>query len=162
MKRICKRPKRWDLKSHETRSYQGWYRHITLVRLASAFLVSICLQTPHSLPTPAADPQPDPRPRSSHSLPPKDVICWLTSSSLRPPRPPSSVTGRFFGEPTTIGLATIIVAVAKKLVKSSLSKPVACSCQDFSWHFFGENSQEFSSEVVRLVLVLVAHHTRKE
>jgi len=32
------------LDQYEVRSYQGWYRHITLVLLASAFLLSICVQ----------------------------------------------------------------------------------------------------------------------
>src|SRR5947209_3646611 len=50
------------LDQYETRSYQGWYRHITLVLLAYAFLVSICLQAPHSLPTPAEDPAARPSP----------------------------------------------------------------------------------------------------
>jgi SRSO17 transposase len=35
----------------EVRSYLGWYRHITLVLLASAFLVSLCVQAPPALPT---------------------------------------------------------------------------------------------------------------
>lgn len=50
------------LDQYETRSYQGWYRHITLVLLAYAFLVSICLQAPHTLPTPAEDPAARPSP----------------------------------------------------------------------------------------------------
>lgn len=32
------------LDQYEVRSYVGWYRHITLVMLASAFLVGICIQ----------------------------------------------------------------------------------------------------------------------
>jgi hypothetical protein len=32
------------LDQYEVRSYRGWYRHITLVLLAYAFLVSICVQ----------------------------------------------------------------------------------------------------------------------
>ncbi len=31
------------LDQYEVRSYRGWYRHITLVLLASAFLLSICV-----------------------------------------------------------------------------------------------------------------------
>ncbi len=47
------------LDQYEVRSYVGWYRHITLVMLASAFLVSICVQDsshqcPQEEPTPAA------------------------------------------------------------------------------------------------------------
>jgi len=40
----------------EVRSYLGWYRHITLVLLAYAFLVSICVQAHCPLPAPAACP----------------------------------------------------------------------------------------------------------
>ena len=43
------------LDHYEVRSYRGWYRHITLVLLAYAFLVSICLQAHRRLPAPAAD-----------------------------------------------------------------------------------------------------------
>jgi len=45
------------LDQYEVRSYQGWYRHLTLVLLAYAFLVSICLQAPRPLPAPAEDPR---------------------------------------------------------------------------------------------------------
>ena len=44
------------LDHYEVRSSLGWYRHITLVLLASAFLVGICVQD-RSQPVPA--PQPD-------------------------------------------------------------------------------------------------------
>jgi hypothetical protein len=40
----------------EVRSYLGWYRHMTLVMLAYAFLVSICVQAISPLPTPADAP----------------------------------------------------------------------------------------------------------
>ncbi len=50
------------LDQYEVRSYVGWYRHITLVMLAYAFLVSICLQAPRPLPTPAEDPFAQPSP----------------------------------------------------------------------------------------------------
>lgn len=43
------------LDHYEVRSYLGWYRHITLVLLAYAFLVSICLQASRPLPAPAED-----------------------------------------------------------------------------------------------------------
>jgi SRSO17 transposase len=36
--------KGFGMDHYEVRSYLGWYRHITLVRLASAFLLSICVQ----------------------------------------------------------------------------------------------------------------------
>ena len=48
------------LDQYEVRSYRGWYRHITLVLLAYAFLVSICLQAPRPLPAPAEDPRAKP------------------------------------------------------------------------------------------------------
>ena len=50
------------LDQYEVRSYRGWYRHITLVLLAYAFLVSICLQAPRPLPVPAEDPRAKPSP----------------------------------------------------------------------------------------------------
>jgi SRSO17 transposase len=46
----------------EVRSYRGWYRHITLVLLAYAFLVSLCLQAPDPLPAPSEDPRAEPSP----------------------------------------------------------------------------------------------------
>jgi SRSO17 transposase len=39
----------------EVRSYLGWYRHVTLVLLASAFLVTICVQEPQACKAPAKD-----------------------------------------------------------------------------------------------------------
>jgi SRSO17 transposase len=45
------------LDQSEVRSYLGWYRHITLVLLASAFLVALCVQ--HNQPGPAQE-QPTP------------------------------------------------------------------------------------------------------
>jgi hypothetical protein len=39
------------------RSYVGWYRHITLVMLAYAFLVGICIQDTHH---PSAQEEPSP------------------------------------------------------------------------------------------------------
>jgi SRSO17 transposase len=50
------------LDQYEVRSYRGWYRHITLVLLASAFLVSICVQASCPLPVPAEDPIARPSP----------------------------------------------------------------------------------------------------
>ena len=37
------------------RSYLGWYRHITLVMLAHAFLAAICATTPDSQAAPAGE-----------------------------------------------------------------------------------------------------------
>jgi SRSO17 transposase len=44
------------LDQYEGRSYVGWYRHITLVLLAYAFLVSICVQATRPLPAQALIP----------------------------------------------------------------------------------------------------------
>jgi len=44
------------LDHYEGRSYFGWYRHITLVLLAYAFLVSLCVQARRPLSAPAEDP----------------------------------------------------------------------------------------------------------
>jgi hypothetical protein len=41
------------LDHYEIRSYLGWYRHLTLVLLASAFLVGVCVQENRPLPAPA-------------------------------------------------------------------------------------------------------------
>jgi SRSO17 transposase len=43
------------LDQSEVRSYLGWYRHITLVLLAYTFLLSLCVQAPPALPTPAEE-----------------------------------------------------------------------------------------------------------
>lgn len=58
------------LDQYEVRSYVGWYRHITLVMLAAAFLLSICVQDSH----PACQPEePVPSP----------VLIPLTTSEVR-------------------------------------------------------------------------------
>ncbi len=44
------------LDQYEVRSYVGWYRHMTLVMLAAAFLVSICVHESYPLPAPAPAP----------------------------------------------------------------------------------------------------------
>jgi SRSO17 transposase len=61
------------LDHYEVRSYLGWYRHITLVLLAYAFLVSVCAQAQGSLPAPAP---------SSVALPQPTLIA-LTPSEVR-------------------------------------------------------------------------------
>ena len=55
------------------RSYVGWYRHITLVMLASAFLGGICVQESPPLPAPQAAPL---------ALPAQGLIA-LTTSEVR-------------------------------------------------------------------------------
>jgi hypothetical protein len=47
------------LDQYEVRSYIGWYRHITLVLLAAAFLLGISLQD-SCLPCPPEEPAPSP------------------------------------------------------------------------------------------------------
>jgi SRSO17 transposase len=46
------------LDQYEVRSFQGWTRHITLVLVAYAFLLSCCLQVSHPADTPRASPSP--------------------------------------------------------------------------------------------------------
>src|SRR5204863_7690293 len=50
------------LDQYEVRKYIGWYRHITLVMLAAAFLVSICVQESYPLPAPSPTPVAMPAP----------------------------------------------------------------------------------------------------
>jgi SRSO17 transposase len=49
------------LDQYEVRSYLGWYRHITLVLLAYAFLVGLCVQDRSALPPQAESPATAPR-----------------------------------------------------------------------------------------------------
>jgi len=73
----------------EVRSYRGWYRHITLVLLAYAFLVSLCLQAPRPLPAPSEDPRARPSP----------PLIALTPSEVR-----HLLTHLFFPAPTAAPL----------------------------------------------------------
>ena len=61
------------LDHYEVRSYVGWYRHITLVMLASAFLVGICVQESH----------PPPAPQECLEAPPAQALIALTTSEVR-------------------------------------------------------------------------------
>lgn len=61
------------LSLYEVRSYVGWYRHVTLVLLACAFLVGICVQDSSHLPASEEQEQPSP------SLP----LIPLTSAEVR-------------------------------------------------------------------------------
>ena len=54
--------KKLGLDQYEVRSYLGWYRHITLVLLAYAFLVSICVKAREAGNAPAEDPAAGPFP----------------------------------------------------------------------------------------------------
>ena len=58
------------LDQYEVRSYIGWYRHITLVMLASAFLVGIRVQESRPLPAPSPAPV---------ALPAQALIAFTTS-----------------------------------------------------------------------------------
>ena len=60
------------LDHYEVRSSLGWYRHITLVMLAQAFLTGICAQSP-SLAAPTADPD----------APPPGPLLPLTTPEVR-------------------------------------------------------------------------------
>ena len=74
------------LDHYEGRSYLGWYRHITLVMLAYAFLVSICLQQPTHL--------------ASHEEPPTcSPLLPLTASEVR-----HLLAHLFFPAPTSVPL----------------------------------------------------------
>jgi SRSO17 transposase len=61
------------LDHYEVRSYVGWYRHLTLVMLAYAFLVSLCVQAQCPLPAPG-----DPL-----AALPSQVLVALTPSEVR-------------------------------------------------------------------------------
>jgi hypothetical protein len=61
------------LDQYEVRSYLGWYRHLTLVLLAYAFLVHICVQAPRPLPPAVQD----------QSMEPAPALIPLTPSEVR-------------------------------------------------------------------------------
>jgi hypothetical protein len=75
------------LDQYEVRSYTGWYRHITLVMLAYAFLVSIRVHDKSHLPSPVQEPE------LTQSLIPitTSEVCHLLARLFFPP--PSGVTG---------------------------------------------------------------------
>jgi SRSO17 transposase len=61
------------LDQYEVRSYLGWYRHLTLVMLAYAFLVGICVHESQQLPAPSP---------AAEALPAQPLIA-LTTSEVR-------------------------------------------------------------------------------
>jgi SRSO17 transposase len=63
------------LDHYEVRSYVGWYRHVTLVLLAAAFLLAVCVQT--NPPPPPSAPEADPH------LTPARALIALTPSEVR-------------------------------------------------------------------------------
>ena len=71
------------LDHYEVRSYVGWYRHITLVLLAAAFLVGLCVQD-HAAPAPLADP-PAPAPAPRIALTPSEAQHLLAHLFWPPP-----------------------------------------------------------------------------
>jgi SRSO17 transposase len=79
-----KATKALGLDQYEVRSYLGWYRHITLVLLASAFLVSLCRPASRPLPTPGADPTARPAPPLI-ALTPSEVRHLLAHLFFPPP-----------------------------------------------------------------------------
>jgi SRSO17 transposase len=74
------------LDQYETRSYQGWYRHITLVVLAYAFLVNICHKPPA-------------HPVSHEESPNGSPLVPLTASEVR-----HLLAHLFFPAPTSVPL----------------------------------------------------------
>jgi len=68
------------LSLYEVRSYIGWYRHITLVMLAHAFLASICATTHHSTSSPTAR---HPSPASADGEPSLSSALPLTIPEVR-------------------------------------------------------------------------------
>jgi len=78
------------LDQSEVRSYLSWYRHITLVLLAAAFLVALCVQTnapppPAPVPTPAPVPELPPPPASSLLATPSRTGSTPASMPTLPP-----------------------------------------------------------------------------
>jgi SRSO17 transposase len=70
------------LDHYEVRSYLGWYRHITLVLLAYAFLLSICVYAHHPASAPSAGPVALPAPPVI-ALTPSEV-CHLLAHLIWP------------------------------------------------------------------------------
>jgi SRSO17 transposase len=143
------------LDQYEVRSYVGWYRHITLVLLAYAFLVSICVQERSSLPAP--------RDVSTARLSP--ALLALTPSEVH-----HLLAHLFFPAPTSGPLISQWSSFRRihqywagyyhrrrREKAGSISMP----SQSFlprsflgklAFHFFRENSQEFSLKAIRLVV----------
>jgi hypothetical protein len=74
------------LDHYEVRSFVGWYRHITLVMLALAFLVGICAQDKVHLPSPSSLPTiQHPLLDARHSAKPLLSLSPLTAPEVRHP-----------------------------------------------------------------------------
>jgi len=70
------------LDQFEVRSYLGWYRHITLVLLAAAFLLALCVQA-NAPPPPPPAPAAEPELHSAPLAPPAPPCIPLTCSEVR-------------------------------------------------------------------------------
>jgi SRSO17 transposase len=70
------------LDQSEVRSYLGWYRHITLVLLAAAFLLALCVQA-NAPPPPPPAPAGEPEPHSALLAPPAPPRIPLTCCEVR-------------------------------------------------------------------------------
>ena len=160
----------YEVRSYRSAATLGWYRHITLVLLASAFLVGITVQSHLT----AAAPQ------QSVACP---ALIPLTTSEARHP-----LSHLFWPAPTSAPLICQLVLVAAHppilgwLLSSSSpreSRLTLCveppglprkSPGSLPWsspgnlpeHWFGKNSREFARKCARLALVFVACLTRKE
>ena len=81
------------LDHYEVRSYLGWYRHITLVLLAAAFLVALCVHANAPPLAPAPMPEAAPEPPTSSISP---LITAISRAGSTPastpalPTPPAS------------------------------------------------------------------------
>jgi SRSO17 transposase len=96
------------LDQYEVRSYVGWYRHMTLVMLASAFLLGIGVQDNNHHPKPEGPPLiPLTISEVRHLLARLSLPCSLSRAT-------GPVSGRSFDECISIGQATIIAGVASK------------------------------------------------
>jgi hypothetical protein len=117
------------------RSYRGWYRHITLVLLASAFLVGICMQARATADAPAEDPTAKPN-LPLIALTPSEVRHLLAhlffpASTSVPLICQWSLAPR---EPINIGLATRHSSPPRQSWLSLFVEPNVLS-GDFSWEF---------------------------
>ncbi len=115
------------LDQSEVRSYLGWYRHITLVLLAAAFLVALCVQT-NAPPPPAPVPAPAPVPE----LPPPPASSLLATPS-RTGSTPASMPA--LPPPLTCPLIPLTPSEAHHLL-ARLYWPAPTSTS-FIWHWSG-------------------------
>ena len=160
-KRTWKSSKDLGLDQYEVRSYLGWYRHITLVLLAYAFLVGITVQSHLTASTPPG----------ASSLPTAHPVDHLRSPSSA--GPPHLACPHFGSADLSLVLVAPHPSVLGWLLSSSPSRKSRLSLRSASHALartfpgslpgklpgtFRENSRE----VARLALVLVPRPTRKE